>query len=237
MSGSNLAAFVINPTDEELRYGLRGTFDHWSGSTWEPAGSWTTSLDFLGGFGSISPDAGVIRTIGLIAPAHGIGPGEYFSVQSQQPGWYRIGHGGAYGMFEVSEAAPVTPPLSGQSATGALVTVSPTLFGPSGGPARLVGTSRSPGITTSDDQHRFNRGFDSSVTLERWADEYWMTVGMIALQTNAEPVDNPVEAVVTIPPLPGGTYRLVCRHLEVGNLTRVFWITDSLPIGSGTPDL
>jgi hypothetical protein len=235
MSGSDLAAFVINPTDQDLRYGVLGTSSRWSGRAWEPIGAWTTSLDFWGGFGSIGQPAGAVRTIGLIAPAWGVGPGEYFSVQLPQPGWYRIGHGEVYGMFEVTEAAPVTPPLSGQSRTGALVTVSPTLFGPSGGPARLAGTARSPGVTTSDDHRRFNSGFDLEVTLEGWEDGDWTTIGKIAVQTVARPANNLEETQIAIPALALGTYRLVWRHLDEGDVTREFWITDSVPDGPRPP--
>jgi hypothetical protein len=106
--GSDLAAFVINPTDRGLRYGILGASDRWSGGAWEPFGTWTRSLDGWGGFGSFGQPAGPVHMIGLVAEARAIGPGEYFSVPSLQPGWYRIGHGEAHGTFEVTETAPMT---------------------------------------------------------------------------------------------------------------------------------
>lgn len=235
MKGSDLAAFVINPTDRGLRYGVLGTSARWSGGAWEPVGAWTTSLDGWGGFGSFGGPAGPVRTIGLMAEAWGIGPGEYFSVPPLQPGWYRIGHGEAHGTFEVTDTALMTPPLRGQSATGALVTMSPTLFGPSGGPARLSGTPRSAGITTSEDYDQFNRGFDPEVMVEHWDDGDWTSLTTIAVPIVPRPTDGLPEVQVAVPALPFGTYRLVWRHVEEGELTRVFWIIDSLPDEANAP--
>jgi len=229
VKGSDLAAFVINPTDRGLRYGVFGTSDRWSGGVWEPSGAWTTSLDGWGGFGSFGGPPGPVRTIGLTAEARGIGLGEYFSVPPLQPGWYRIGHGEAYGMFEVTETAPMTSPLRGQSKTGPLVTMRPTLFGPSAGTARLSGILRSPSVTTSEDYDQFNRDFDPEVMVEHWEDGDWTSLTTIAVQIVPRPIDGVPEAQVAVPGLALGTYRLVWHHAEEGDLTRVFWVIDSLP--------
>jgi hypothetical protein len=101
----------------------------------------------------------------------------------------------------------------------------------SGGTARLSVILRSPGVTTSEDDDQFNRGFEPEVMVERWEDRDWTSLTTIAVQIVPGPIDGLPEGQVAVPALPFGTYRLVWHHREDGALTRVFWIIDSLSDG------
>jgi hypothetical protein len=219
VGGSNLAAAVINPTDQKLRYGVLGAFERWSGTKWEPAGAWTTSLASWGGFGTIAQGEARVHMIGLSAPAHGLGQVEYFSLPPLPIGWYRVRRRQAWGAMEVVDSAAAPPTLDEQSGTRGSVTVRPPLFPPAGGVAHLSGYGP----------------FEGPAALEGWENGGWHTV--TALQTenplrssdhgNVQP-SAPGDVTVVIPELPIGTYRLVRHHQAVGDLYRVIWITDAL---------
>ncbi|HEX3566742.1 MAG TPA: hypothetical protein VHU17_15345 [Acidimicrobiales bacterium] len=229
VGGSNLAAVVINPTDQKLRYGVAGAFERWSGASWEPAGAWTISLASWGGFGTIVQGEARVKMIGRGSPARGLGSVEYFSLPPLPTGWYRVRRHQAWGAVEVVDGAPEPPTLDEQSGTRGSVTVRPPLFPPAGGVAHLSGQApRRYGLTTIDDDRPFYRGFEGPVTLERWQSDGWHTVSTLQTEDPLEPSGHEGNVMVVIPELPVGTYRLVRHHRSVGDLYRVIWITAAL---------
>lgn len=229
VGGSNLAAVMINPTEQKLRYGALGAFERWSGESWEPAGAWTMSLASWGGFGTIVQGEARVKMIGLGAPAHGLGQVEYFSLPPLPTGWYRVRRHQAWGALEVVDGAPEPPTLDEQSSTRGSVTVRPPLFPPAGGVAHLTGQApRRHGLTTIDDDRPFYRVFEGPVALERWENGDWRTVTTLQTEDPPEPFGLGDKVTVVIPELPVGTYRLVRHHRSVGDLYRVIWITDAL---------
>ena len=128
----------------------------------------------------------------------------------------------------MADDAPAPPTLDEQSSTRGSVTVSPSLFPPAGGVARLTGqASRRHGLTTMDDDRQFYREFEGPVALERWENGDWHTVTALQTEVPSQPSDHG-NVTVVIPELPVGTYRLVRHHRSVGDLCRVIWITDAL---------
>jgi hypothetical protein len=227
---------MINPTGQDLRHGVFGAFERWSGAKWEPAGAWTTSLASWGGFGTIAQGEARVHMIGLSAPAHGLGQVEYFSLPPLPIGWYRVRRRQAWGALEVVDRAAAPPTLDEQSGTRGSVTVRPPLLPPAGGVAHLsVQAPRRQGLTTIDDDRPFYRGFEGPAVLEGWENGGWHTVTALQTENPLRSSDHgnvrpsaPGDVTVVIPELPIGTYRLVRHHQAVGDLYRVIWITDAL---------
>jgi hypothetical protein len=232
--GANLASAVINPTDADVRFGVSGIFDRWTGTAWTSSGIWTTSLDFWGGFGSISPPQTnvAIRAIGLTAPPHRAGPIEYFAVPPLSPGWYRVGHDkvhdGApvYGVFRI--ATDAQPPVPIDNPSGALLMARPSFVEPAGGEVGIVGFPALTGTQTSEGVHRFNQGLSSTCALQRWDGSEWVAVTTLVVRPATPPLDNEDQVAVAIPALESGAYRIVRHSDDAGDLARVIWVRDAI---------
>jgi hypothetical protein len=230
-AGADLAAFVINPVSEALHYGSLGTFERWSGSSWEPAGAWTSSRASSGGFGGLFARPPAIPAIRFSAPATGIGDVEYFRVPPLALGSYRVGHAPAYGVFDVSDATPASLDFDDQRSAIALTTARPSLLTPAGGYVRLVTIPRATGVRTARDVRAFNSGISPGVQLEQRSDTGWAVIENLTARVPEGPRGHSDEVMVDLPALSPGPYRLVRHHRDAGPLPRIIWVTDELPPG------
>lgn len=224
-----LAAMVINPTSAPTGiYGVAGTFERWTGRSWAPAGTWRSSLDQWGGFGSVgAPHSNAVLTIGLSAAAHATGAVEYFETPALAPGWYRIGHQigpnqAVFGTFEVSAAfaapAPVENPVDGR------LVANPVLLQPGGGVVHLS-VFPAHGVQTYDEVKAFAHAMDPAVRIERWDGSAWTPYTTLGVQAPAPPRGTPEDLHIAVPAVPAGVYRIVWHSPSAGDLHRLIWIS------------
>jgi hypothetical protein len=93
----------------------------------------------------------------------------------------------------------------------------------------LAGFPPNDGIQTADEVRRFNQGLAPTVTVQKWDGEAWDTVTARVVHEGKEPISNVKEAIVTLPRLSPGAYRILRRSASSDELSRVIWIDRSLP--------
>ena len=226
-----LAGMVINPTaTPTATYGVAGTFERWTGRSWTAAGTWRSSMDQWGGFGSVGvPHSNAVLLIGLSAAAHATGAAEYFQTPSLAPGWYRVGHQigpaqTAYGTFEVSPASPVPAPV--ENPAGDRLVANPILLPPSGGTVHLSVFPAAQGTQTYDEVKGFAQTMDPAVHLERWDGSAWIFYLATPVQDPVPPRGTPEDRHIAVPASPAGAYRIVWHNTSAGDLHRLIWISD-----------
>ena len=233
--GAQLAAAVVNPTEVPFSYGVLGTFEHWSDGRWTRAGSWVTALDHWGSFPEIAPDGRpvIVPAIGLGAPAHGLGPVEYFSLPPLAEGWYRVSHSielpAPYAVIEVVNInAPKLVPIDNPHPPTLLT--QPTVMQRSQ-ELRIAALPPSGGVITREEVLQFNRELAPAIGLHHWNGDGWDFTTMLAIDDSQPQQRYTGEVVVALPELPKGAYRLDRHSASDGPLARVVWIDGSLSVG------
>jgi hypothetical protein len=234
-TGGPLALAMVNPTATAIGYGVAGKVERWSGTGWDIANSWASSLDFWGGFGSFAnPNEDfAVPAIGLNASAGGAGAIEFVRVPPLEPGFYRLSHDGVGGILTIAEGAPEPPPLQGQvpSAIG-LMNVSPALVAPAGGPIVVSAEPISiDGSQSRDNIDAFQKSLEPGARIERWDGAAWQAV--VAIDTLTAVPERPGAVSLTVPALPESMYRVV-RHAPKGDISREFWVTSEVVFADST---
>jgi hypothetical protein len=230
-----MAAAVVNTTGKTISYGVLGTFQRWTGTAWTSPQAWSTSLDQWGGFPVAGGSSVSVFAIGLGAPAHGVGPVQYFSVPALSEGWYRVGYPGgktqpvAYGIIRVTPSAPKPVPIDNPQSPSLIAY--PTLVR-EGQDVGLVGFPPNQGAQTANEVDEFNHGLSTGVAIQRWDGSAWVTFVTETVHQAKLPLSNTYEVAVTLPGLPSGTYRLVRHSATAGDVARVVWVVHSLPMAS-----
>lgn len=225
-----LVAVLVNYQGADAAFGVPAEVERWNGRSWQLHRRMNVCLDHWHCTASMyppgAPEVQGSDDIGIGATVAQPGPVERFSIESLEPGWYRMSqeaHGGvvARGMFQVVEGAPAPAPLWPTDAPA--ISMQPPLIPAEGGTATLTPLVPSvDGALTYEDVEDAVRGLGVVANVDRWTDSGWDRVADIDLDVPTGE-QSYFEVLADVPGLEPGAYRLV-RSGPDGDQTGNFWV-------------